>query len=327
MRPRRVPAPRKRDDRERGVRHPSDAGALEIQKLKLEQDKLALENRKFEAEQLKREREERKLDEEIIDLRRPWYRKSAYLGPLSTIVVAIVGGVIAFGTDVFKSNVITISSERNQLAQKVKELSSLKAELSISTARLLAEQQKLQSENGILAGQVKLRKQGWAMAEEKGALVLSRDSPIPPESISILATLPPPYTIELEGTAVVDVSALRGLKNLTTLNLIDTAVSDISPLGSLSNLTTLHLSSGKLSNISALGSLNGLTTLYLKAEQLSDISALRGLKNLKRLEISETPVVDISALEGLKNLTTLDLHHTKVTDFSAVQWVKTFTHS
>jgi hypothetical protein len=109
---------------------------FESQKLQLEKDKLAFEIRKFDEDQTKREREAAKLEEEIRELRRPWYQKPSYLGPLATFTVAIIGGTIAFGTDVFKSNVFGLRNERNQLSRSVHDLNSDKTRLSADNAKL-----------------------------------------------------------------------------------------------------------------------------------------------------------------------------------------------
>jgi hypothetical protein len=108
----------------------SPTGDLEAMRLKLERDKHDLEVRKFEADQLKRELEARKLQEEVHEFQRPWYVKPAYVGPLSTVTIAIVGGLIAFGTDVFKSNVLTLRKDRDELTQSVSVLRQAQTKLS-----------------------------------------------------------------------------------------------------------------------------------------------------------------------------------------------------
>jgi hypothetical protein len=85
------------------------------EKLRLDRDKLSFERQKYDEEATKRRLEAEKLEQEIRDLKRPWYGKPSYLQPLATLLVAIVGGVIAFGTDVFKSNLLTLQREREKL--------------------------------------------------------------------------------------------------------------------------------------------------------------------------------------------------------------------
>src|ERR1700722_5546472 len=128
----------------------ADGDGLEIQKLQLEREKLAFEVRKFDEDQAKRELESTKLKEEVRELRRPWYQRPSYLGPIATITVAIIGGLIAFGTDVFKSNVVALRSERDQLSQNVKDLGSAKTKLSAENSKLSADNSQLRDAGNVL---------------------------------------------------------------------------------------------------------------------------------------------------------------------------------
>ena len=109
---------------------------FETQKLQLEKDKLAFEIRKYDEDQTKREREAAKLELEISELRRPWYKKPSHFGPLVTVSVMIIGGIIAFCTDVFRTNVFALRKERDLLSQSVRDLSSDKKKLSGDNATL-----------------------------------------------------------------------------------------------------------------------------------------------------------------------------------------------
>ncbi len=111
---------------------------------------MSFEIRKFDADKPKREREIAKLDEELRELRRPWYRKSS---SLPTIVVAIVAGILAFGTDVFKSNVVTLKRERDQLVKNVKDLSTQKAKLANNNSVLSQDEDRLGRRVSILTKQ------------------------------------------------------------------------------------------------------------------------------------------------------------------------------
>jgi len=87
---------------------------------------------------------------------------------------------------------------------------------------------------------VALRKQGWMVSEYQGILNLRLSGPIPPQSVSILRGIHPPFSLDLGGTLVTDVSPLQELKNLTQLDLSGTKVTDVSPLRELKNLTIIR---------------------------------------------------------------------------------------
>jgi hypothetical protein len=166
---------------------------------------------------------------------------------------------------------------------------------------------------------VELRRQGWSISETKEGLDFKRNTEIPPESIAILRTLPPPYSIDLSVSDVEDISAFRELKGLTGLDLSFTQVADISALQELQGLTDLDLEHTNVTDISALRELKGLRTLNIGQTQLADISALRELKSLTELNLGRTKVANLSALRELKRLTMLVLDNTQVTEISPLQ--------
>jgi hypothetical protein len=130
---------------------------LEVQKFELEKDKLTFERVKFEAEQAKRERELQKLDEEIREFKLPLWRKSSSIGAIATICVAVVAGFLTFGTDVFKSNIRSLVSDRSNLQKAVAKL--VKEEHTITANNLVLEQQKdllTQEKESLVENQIKL---------------------------------------------------------------------------------------------------------------------------------------------------------------------------
>lgn len=124
---------------------------------------------------------------------------------------------------------------------------------------------------------LELTKQGWTVSQRKEGVTLTRNTEIPPESIPLLRTLPPPYSLDLADSNVTDISALRELKGLTTLSLFDNNVVDISALRELKGLTKLDLGLTHVADISALRELMGLTTLDLRGAKVkdADVVALR----------------------------------------------------
>jgi hypothetical protein len=166
---------------------------------------------------------------------------------------------------------------------------------------------------------VALRKQGWIVSENQGVIVVARQGPIPPESLSLLRGRP--FGLRLSGANFTDVSVLRGLNGLTSLGLSGTPVNDVSALKDLKSLTSLDLSYTRVSDVSALKDLKSLTSLNLVDTPVSDVS-LKDLKSLTLLDLSFTRVSDVSALKDLKSLTSLNLVDTQVSDVSALKDLK-----
>jgi hypothetical protein len=173
-----------------------------------------------------------------------------------------------------------------------------------------------------------LGKQGWVIShDDRGILVLGLSvNLIPPQSISLLRSLPPPWKLQLDHPYLTDISALRALRNLTELDISNTSVTDVSPLRELKNLTWLDLSGTEVTDVSALPELKNLMTLGLSNTSVTDVSPLRELKNLTWLDLTGTKVTDVSPLRELKNLTHLDLGATEVTDVSPLRELKNLTH-
>ena len=96
--------------------------------------------------------------------------------------------------------------------------------------------------------------------------------------------------LDLGGTSIDDLTALRGLTSLQSLDLSDTQVSDLSPLEKLVSLQVLNLQSTQVSDINALKYLTGLRVLSLAHTQVNDLTPLYALKDcLKFLWLQATP--------------------------------------
>jgi hypothetical protein len=136
---------------------------IEAQKLDLEKEKLAFEKLKFEAERSKREKDLEKLDQEIREYKLPIWRKSSSIGAIATIFVALVAGLLTFGTDIFKSNIRSLIADRSKLKAAV--------------VRLTVEQSALRSNAEALRQQTQtLSQEKQALSEKQAALILDRNS-------------------------------------------------------------------------------------------------------------------------------------------------------
>ena len=150
----------------------SDEHDLERQKFALEKCKLKLELQKYDDDKATRDLAREKAQEELRDLKKPWWKKPAYLSPMATIMVAIVGGLIAFGTDALKSNLPRLLSERQELSKKNMELRSKSSQLSDQIKAARGQIAALKQQKEALAEQLPLdRFQALiAVIERKAAL-------------------------------------------------------------------------------------------------------------------------------------------------------------
>src|SRR5438477_1921302 len=82
----------------------------------LDRARYELELRKFEADAETRRLNALKLHEELNELRKPWFTRASAAPAYVTILVALVGGFLAFGTNLLKSNISEL--KRSNEAQK-----------------------------------------------------------------------------------------------------------------------------------------------------------------------------------------------------------------
>jgi len=136
--------------------------------------------------------------------------------------------------------------------------------------------------------------------------------------ISALKRFPDLQKLSLADTKVNDIGALAGLTNLQELVLSDTQIGDIRVLSGLTDLRILYLSRTQIGNVNVLSGLTSLQFLNLSGTRVSDIGALSGLTNLQELYLRDTQVSDVGCLASLTKLQRLGLSRTKVNDIGGL---------
>ncbi len=113
--------------------------------------------------------------------------------------------------------------------------------------------------------------------------------------------------------ALVDLSALAALTDLTQLYLFGSPITDIEPLAGEPALTELWLSRSRLSDLRPLAGQSALRTLNLDDNQISDLRPLAGLTGLTRLSLTGNAISDLSPLSALTQLKDLELSRNRIT--------------
>jgi hypothetical protein len=151
------------------------SASLEAEKLSFERERLEFERLKFAAEQAKRGKEIEKLDEEILEFRRPLWKKSSSIGALATIGVAVIAGFLAFGTDIFKSNIGSLVTDRSRLQKAVAQLTVEENALKSNTVQLQQQKDSLvKDKQALAASQAKLEVQRDALVARTDSLRLQK---------------------------------------------------------------------------------------------------------------------------------------------------------
>lgn len=123
------------------------------------------------------------------------------------------------------------------------------------------------------------------------------------ESLDELARIDTLLTLEIEYTAVSDLSPLRSSAGLRQLYFSHTKVIDIGILAQLPALTNLDFNDTGVSDLSALHGLSYLQTLVMNGcSEIRDLSALGHSQALVKLDISRTGIASLADLETHSHL-------------------------
>ena len=120
-------------------------------------------------------------------------------------------------------------------------------------------------------------------------------------------------------TFVEDFACLRKLRNLQQLNLADTAIADLAPLTSLHALRSLNLDDTKVTSVVPLAGLECLEDLSLNRVTEIQWESFGELSGLRSLSLLKTQIADLCHLRNLKGLRSLVLRNTSVADLSPLE--------
>ncbi|MCI8661092.1 MAG: leucine-rich repeat domain-containing protein [Lachnospiraceae bacterium] len=133
-------------------------------------------------------------------------------------------------------------------------------------------------------------------------------------AVSVLSGL---EYLELESSAIRDVSFLKSLGSLAHLSLFDTEAISLEPLGELSQLSSLSIKdNASAQDYNFISKLTGLQSLTIDKDTSQPDPDLSGLEQLEELDASG--IMSVSSLRNLKNLRTLSLHGCNIDDIQAL---------
>ncbi len=133
--------------------------------------------------------------------------------------------------------------------------------------------------------------------------------------ISSLKPLEKLYYLEklkFTDTDVMDLSAIKDLKNLTELVCSRNPIRSLQPLSGLIKLETLDCSNTQIDNLEYIKSLKNLKVLKVSGTKIKNLNYLENLKELRHLEFSSTAVRWLKPITGLSRMKTVKCYNTKV---------------
>ena len=128
--------------------------------------------------------------------------------------------------------------------------------------------------------------------------------------------------LDISGTSIEDLSAVRNLNKLKVLRANSTMIEDISALKYNITLEELEVANTNVEDLSVLTSLHGLQKLNLAETQVGRVSHLKHCPNLISLNLSGTRIANIGFLQDLLQLKALDISNTTIRDLSPVSNLK-----
>ena len=171
-----------------------------------------------------------------------------------------------------------------------------------------------------------------------GRIRRSLDNNIITELPNWIAELSRLETLNLNGSSIVDISALAevqclqnffcnrskvinlspltGLSEMQSLSFDETPVSDLSPLSGLTKMQFLSFDKTSVSDLIPLAGLSKMQSLSLDRTSVIDLCPLSGLTKMQSLSLDGTSAIDLSPLSGLTKMQSLSLDETSVIDLS-----------
>ena len=124
--------------------------------------------------------------------------------------------------------------------------------------------------------------------------------------------------LDISGTSIDDLSAVRNLNKLKVLRANSTLIDDIMPLKYNLTLEELEVANTTIEDLQVLSSLRNLQKLNLANTMVSRTNNLKNCPNLTHLNLGGTRITNIGVLQDLVQLKNVDISNTAVRDLSFI---------
>jgi len=124
--------------------------------------------------------------------------------------------------------------------------------------------------------------------------------------------------IDVSGTKIKDLVALRNLTKLDFLDCSNTVVSSIDPLKYALNLRVLRIDSTQISDGRILEVFENLQQFSASHSYLISLAPITDLRKIKVMDVSKTKIKSLEGIQGLSGLNYLDVSHNSIKDLSPI---------
>ena len=142
-------------------------------------------------------------------------------------------------------------------------------------------------------------------------------------SVEPLSELSDLMWLDISGTSVDDISALRNANKLKVLRANSTLIEDVSPLKYALTLEELEVSNANVEDLSVLSSLKDLVKLDLSNTTVKQIPNLKNFPKLIYINLSGSNITSIGFMRDFEQLRKIDISNTSVSDLSPIKNLKT----
>jgi len=118
--------------------------------------------------------------------------------------------------------------------------------------------------------------------------------------------------LKFSDTDVMDLTAIKNLKNLTELKCSRNPIRSLEPLSGLIKLETLDCSNTQIDNLEYIQNLTNLKVLKVSGTKIRNLKYLDKLHKLQHLEFSSTSVRWLKPIMELNNIKTIKCYNTKI---------------
>lgn len=123
-----------------------------------------------------------------------------------------------------------------------------------------------------------------------------------------------------------NIEPLKNCEKLASLEINQTAVSDLSAIGELPELSHLGISHTKIESLKSLEKMQGLKSLVADGNGIKDLKGLEEKENMTKLNLADNELTGIDELEAMYKLDTLSVAGNKLTSVSGLSGCAALEH-
>src|ERR1041385_2035551 len=142
------------------------------------------------------------------------------------------------------------------------------------------------------------------------------------QNIEPLARLTNLQRLNISGTTISDLTAIRNLTELQDVDMSRSRVTDITVLKYASKITRLNIEGTGVSDLSVVKKMPGLQLLNVRGTKINDLSGVIDLTTLTNVDVSKTSISSLAPFQNLTAIQVLDVSSTQVSDLTPITGLK-----